>query len=112
MTEADAVKLFKSCVNKARKFDMRLDIERFYIEKSNGKLRPIGSPTPQSAFIAKALTDLTYTIMATKLKSYQHGFRFNKSTHTALMEVWEKVYIERCKNIFEFDFKSFFNNVD
>lgn len=112
MSSESAVKLFKSCVNKARKWDLALDIERFYIEKSNGKLRPIGAPTPVSSFISKGINDLIYFICEPNMKRYQHGFRRGRSTHTAIMEVWERIYIDRCKNIYEFDFKAFFNNVD
>lgn len=119
LKESDTLKLFKACVNKARKWDLSLDIERFYLDKGiekdgipNGKLRPIGSPTPVSSFMSRAITDMTYFIMEDQFKPYQHGFRRTKSTQTALLEVWDKLYLENCRSIYEFDFQAFFNNVN
>jgi hypothetical protein len=57
----DAVKVrqeLMQVMNKCRKFDLSMDLKRYYIQKPNGKYRPIGSPTIASKVIAKMLTDM------------------------------------------------------
>jgi len=119
MTQKDAMTLLISCMNKCRKWDLKLTLKRFYLDKGmeregipNGKLRPIGAPTIQSRVISKALNDLLYILYEDKLKAFQHGYRRKKGTHTALFEAWERIFIERKKYLFEFDFIAFFNKVD
>jgi retron-type reverse transcriptase len=98
-------------MNKCRSWNMILELERFYITKKNGKLRPIGSPTYESRMISKALNDLIYFIHEDKLAQSQHAYRFERGTHTALIDVWMRTVLLKHRHIYEFDFKSYFNNV-
>lgn len=73
---------------------MALQLKRFYLDKGlertgvpNGKLRPIGSPSINSRFICKALNDLIYFAFEDRLMKFQHGFRKERGTHTALYSV-------------------------
>lgn len=55
---------------------------------ANGKLRPIGSPTYESRMISKGFNDLIYFVMKIdNYNDYQHGYRRERGTHTALLEV-------------------------
>jgi len=110
-TSAQTIKLLKESMNKCRKWDMVLTLERFYIAKPNGKLRPIGAPTRQSRIISKALNDLIYTLFEDRLMAFQHGFKKDRGTWSALYDVWFKIAVLDHKYIYEFDFKSYFNNV-
>lgn len=69
---------------KLRRFDLKMTLRRFYIEKSNGKLRPIGAPSLISRIISKALNDMTYYIFQDGMQEFQHGYRLGKGTGTAL----------------------------
>jgi len=53
---------------------MTLLINRFYIEKKNGKMRPIGAPNYESRMISKAFTDLIYSITEKDRCSEQHAY--------------------------------------
>lgn len=47
-----------------------------------------------------------------EFKEFQHGYRMEKGTHTALLRAWKEIAINGGKNIMEFDFKAFFNSVN
>jgi len=61
--------------------------------------------------ISKALNDLIYFVFEDKLASYQHAYRKERGTHTALLEIWLRITNLNQKFIYEFDFKSYFNSV-
>lgn len=117
-------KLLKSFMNKCRKWDMTLTLERFYLSKPSGKpikknhvfqegekFRPIGAPTLESRMISKALNDITYFVLEDRLSSFQHAYRLERGVHTALIEVWLRIVVLKENKVREFDFKSYFNNV-
>lgn len=110
-TFGDSLRELRICMNKLRKWDLVLQLKRFYILKKNGKYRPIGSPSIPSRVISKSLNDLIYLIQMKEFKEFQHGYRMEKGTHTALMRAWKEIAINGGKNIMEFDFKAFFNSV-
>lgn len=60
--------------------------------------------------MSKSLTDLITFLFENGRTVHQHGYRHNKGVHTALLTVINKLK-EGHKEIFEFDLKSFFNNV-
>jgi len=53
---------------------MKLLINRFYILKKNGKMRPIGAPNYESRMISKAMTDLVYAVTEKGRVDEQHGY--------------------------------------
>jgi hypothetical protein len=83
ISEGDAIRCLKKFMNKCRSWNMTLELKRFYIEKSNGKLRPIGSPTYESRMISKGLNDLIYFVFENSLSSYQHAYRLERVTCTS-----------------------------
>jgi len=118
ISEGDAIRTLKSFMNQIRKQDLTLELKRYYLDKGlekcgipNGRMRPIGSPTLPSRMISKALNDLIYFVFEDKLASYQHAYRKERGTHTALLEIWLRITNLKQRNIYEFDFKSYFNSV-
>jgi hypothetical protein len=117
--------------NKLVAWDLRLMLERFYViknkmdEKRQGqrwdpktnpllegeKLRPIGSPTIESAVISKSLCDLVTFVFEDSRGLQQHGYRKSKGVYTALINAIMLHYKYPDAIITEFDFKSFFNKV-
>lgn len=93
-------------------------LKRFYLDKGmektgvpNGKFRPIGSPDFASRVISKALNDMVYFINHKDAATFQHGYRMNRGTYSALYKTWEYIFVDGHRSIYEFDFQSFFNTV-
>ena len=87
-------------------------IKRVWIEKENGKKRPIGLSEFEDMIVQKAVSMLIGAVFEQDFYAFSHGFREKHSAHDAIKEIRENIRTQNIGWVIDADISGFFDNID
>ena len=87
-------------------------VERVWLEKEDGKKRPIGQPCFEDKMVQRAVVMILEAIFEPDCYGFSHGFRKGHSQHQALHELREQCRTLHIAWIVDADVRGFFDHLD
>ena len=87
-------------------------VERAWLDKEDGRKRPIGKPTFEDKIVHRAVEMVLYVIYDVNFYDFSYGFRRGRNQHQALRELRKQCLRLNIGWIVDADVSGFFDNLD
>jgi len=89
-----------------------MPVERVWLDKEDGRKRPIGKPVLEDKIVQRAVAMLLEAVYEQDFYDFSYGFRAGRSPHQALRELRERCMEMNIGWIVDLDVCGFFDNLE